>query len=74
MTIEEDPSSSKRRCRSSMMSPKSSMCDSMKKPKKFVKKSSIDAETGRQGVPYDAEVHEPITVEMDELFASTKRS
>ena len=64
MTIEEDSSSSKRRCKSSMMSPKSVMCDSTNKPKISVKKLSTDARAGRQGVPYYVEIHGPTTMEI----------
>ena len=55
------------------MSPKYARYDSINKPKISVKKSSTDAGTRRQDVPYCVEVHEPITVAMDEVFASTKR-
>ena len=56
-----------------MMSPKSATCDSTNKPENSVKKSSTDVRTGRQGVPYCAKVHEPITMAMDKVFTSTKR-
>ena len=46
------------------------MCDSMNKLEIFVKKSSIDARAGRQGVPYCVG---PITMEMDKVITSTKR-
>ena len=47
-----------------MMSPKSTMCDSMKKPKISVMKSSPDAGTRRQGVPNCIELHGSITLAM----------
>ena len=73
MTTEEDYASSKRRCISSIMSLKSAMWDSTNKPLMSIKKSSNDVGVGRQSVPYCAKVHESITMEMDEVFISTKR-
>ena len=43
-----------------MMSPKSAMCDSTKKPEISIKKSSTNFGARRQGVPYYAR---PITME-----------
>ena len=63
----------KEKIESSMMSPKSSMCDSTNKPEISVKKSSTNVGAGRHGVPNCVEVHELITMEMDEVFTLTKR-
>ena len=51
-TTEEGSSPSKRSCISSMMSSKSTMYDSMKKPKISAKNSSSNVGIGRLGVPY----------------------
>ena len=49
------------------------MWDSTNKPEMSSKKSSLGARTGRQNVPFFVEVHKSFTMEMDEVFASTKR-
>ena len=45
------------------------MCDSKNRVKMYGKKSS----PGRPCVPYCAEVYEPVTMEMNELFDSKRR-
>ena len=72
-TIVEGSYLAKRSGISSKKSPKSSMCDSMNKPEMSVKKSSSEARTGRHSVPYYVEVHEFVTVAIDEEFSSKRR-
>ena len=48
------------------MSSKSIVCDSVNKPKMLVKKSTLEARTRRHSVPSYIEVHESITMEIEE--------